>query len=182
MFRLRSLVAFAVSLAAVAGSNSPDEFSQARAIDHIRSLAALQTRTAGTSGESKAIRYANEQLRRTGLDVWTEPFFFRSYELDRATLRVGNFSIEPARVMFDPYSGATKVQGDVAFITASTINDDTGLAGFNLAQRIVVTTKEARYYRIAARQPAAIVLVSNNDFEKVKWAGRLAPNCCSRAG
>jgi hypothetical protein len=171
MFHLRSLVAFAVSFVAVAGSNSPDEFSQARAMAHVRSLAALKTRTAGTRGESRAIRYAREQLRHSGLDVWKEPFLFRSYDLDRATFRVGNVSIEPTRVVFDPYRGATEIQGDVALVAASTANGEMGLAGLNLARRVVVTTKEARYYRIAAQQPAAIVFVSDNDFEKLKGAG-----------
>jgi hypothetical protein len=139
------------SSVAVAGSNSPDEFSQARALVHIRSLAALKNRTAGTSGESRAIRYVSEQLRHTGLDVWKEPFLFRSYELTRATLRVGDISVEPARVAFDPYGGATEIQGDLALVPALTANDATGLASLNLAQRVVVTTKEARYYRIALK-------------------------------
>jgi hypothetical protein len=84
---------------------------------------------------------------------------------------VGDINIEPTRVVFDPYRGATEIRGDVALVTALTANDETGLTGLNLARQVVVTTKEARYYRIAARQPAAIVFVSDNDFEKLKGAG-----------
>jgi hypothetical protein len=171
MFRLRSFAALVAWSVAVAGSNSPDEFSQARAMVHIRSLAALRNRTAGTSGESRAIRYVREQLRHTGLDVWEEPFLFRSYELIRATLRVGDISVEATRVAFDPYSGATDIQGDLALVPALAANNDTGLANLDLAQRVVVTTKEARYYRIAAKEPAAIVFLSDHDFEQLKRAG-----------
>jgi hypothetical protein len=171
MLHARSFVVIAASLVAVAGSNSPDEFSQARAMAHIRSLAALKSRTAGTAGESRAIRYAREQLQHSGLDVWTEPFRFRSYALEHATLRTGKVSIEPAIIVFDPYRGAQKLQGDVALLTAPRANDETGLAGLNLAQRLVVTTKEAGYSRIAAQQPSAIVVISDNEFEKLKEAG-----------
>ncbi len=44
-------------------------------------------------------------------------------------------------------------------------------AGLDLAQRVVVTTNQASYFRIAARQPAAIVFVSDSDFEKLKGTG-----------
>jgi hypothetical protein len=171
MFQLRSLAVLAASFVALVGSNSPDEFSQARAMAHIRFLAGLKSRAAGTSGESRAIRYVRDKLRQTCVDVRTEPFLFRSYALDRATLRVGNVSVEPTRVVFDPYRGAKEIRGDVALVTAVTANDGRGVARLNLAQRVVVTTKEAPYYRIAARQPAAIVFVSDTDFEKLKGAG-----------
>ena len=131
---------------------------------HVRSLAALKSRTAGTSGERKAVRYVSEKLRRSGLDVSTEPFLFRSYELDRATIRVGGVSIRPARVAFDPYRGAADIKGDVAFVT------DTS-AELDVSQRIVVTTNEARYGRIADRRPAAIVFVSDDDFGRLKATG-----------
>ena len=138
---------------------------------HIRFLAALKSRTAGTSGESRAIRYVRGTLRRAGVDVRIEPFRFSSYDLDRATVRVGVVSVEPTRIILDPYRGAAEVRGDVVFVPASMVNADRGLAGLHLSQRIVVTTDPARYFRIAARKPAAIVFVSDSDFEKLKGAG-----------
>jgi len=168
---MRFLILLGASFAALAGSKSPNEFSQAHAMAHVRSLAALKNRTAGTSGESRAIRYVREKLRHTSVDVRTESFLFRSYDLDRATLRVGKVSIQPTHVVFDPYRGATDIRGNVALVTALTVNGENGVAGLDLSQRVVVTTKEARNYRIAARQPAAIVVVSDNDFDKLKGTG-----------
>jgi hypothetical protein len=171
MLGLRSLLFLAASVAALGGSNLANEFSQTRAMFHVRSLAALKNRTAGTSGESRAIRYVRERLRGAGLDVRTEPFLFRSYELDRATLRVGDVSIQPTRIVFDPYSGATDIKGDVAFVTASSADGKNGLAGSDVSRWVVVTTKEAQYFRIAARHPAAIVLVSDSDFGELRGTG-----------
>ncbi|HLK63411.1 MAG TPA: M20/M25/M40 family metallo-hydrolase [Bryobacteraceae bacterium] len=136
-------------------------------MDHVRALAALKSRTAGTPGESRAIRYVHEQLRHAAVDVQTESFLFRSYHLDRATLRVGAVSVQPIRVEFDPYQGATEIRGRVALLTAAMANGESGMMG-DLSQRIVVTTGDARDYRIAAHQPAAIVFVSDNDFERLK--------------
>lgn len=171
MLGLRSLLFLAVSVAALGGSNSANEFSQTRAMVHVRSLAALKNRTAGTSRESRAIRYVRGRLRDAELDVRIEPFLFRSYELDRATLRVADVSIQPIRIVFDPYRGATDIKGDVTFVTASTVNGKNGLAGRDVSRRVVVTTKEAQYYRIAALQPEAIVFVSDNDFERLQGTG-----------
>jgi hypothetical protein len=137
----------------------------------VRSLAALKSRSAGTNGESRAIQYVKEKLRGAGLDAWTEPFLFHSYDLHGAVLRVGDVSIQPARIVFDPYRGATDIKGDVAFVTAATVNGKNGLAGLDVSQRVVVTTKEAQYYRIADLRPQAIIFVSDNDFEKLRGTG-----------
>jgi hypothetical protein len=170
MFR-RCLIVLAAPLVSLAGSDSPAEFSQTRAMADVRSLAALKSRTAGTNGESRAIQYVKEKLRGAGLDVWTEPFFFRSYDLDNAVLRIGDVSIQPTRIVFDPYRGATDIKGDVAFVTAATVNGKNGLAGLDVSQRVVVTTKEAQFYRIADLRPQAMILVSDHDFEKLQGTG-----------
>jgi hypothetical protein len=171
MFRRCLLIVPALALMSLAGSDSPAEFSQTRAMAHVRSLAALKSRTAGTSGEAKAIQYVKERLRGAGLDVWTEPFSFRSYHLDDAVLRTGGVSVQPARIVFDPYRGDTEIEGDAAFVTAATVNGKAGLGGVDLSQRIVVTTKEAQVYRITDLRPRAIVIVSDRDFEELKGTG-----------
>jgi hypothetical protein len=66
MFR-RCLIVLAAPLVSLAGSDSPAEFSQTRAMADVRSLAALKSRTAGTNGESRAIQYVKEKLRGAGL-------------------------------------------------------------------------------------------------------------------
>jgi len=73
--------------------------------------------------------------------------------------------------VLNPYRGAADVKGKVAFVLASTVNGERGVVGLDLAQREVVTTNHASYFRIAARQPAAIVFASDSDFEKSKGTG-----------
>src|SRR4051794_6047574 len=53
-----------------------DDFSQDRAMAHIRVLASLKDRSAGTIGESEGFRYVENALRETGLEVRMEPFTF----------------------------------------------------------------------------------------------------------
>jgi aminopeptidase YwaD len=165
MFLARPVILFAALSGATAGSNPPAEFSQERAMAHIRALAGLKSRTAGTSGEAKAVRYVSNQLRGLGLDVRTETFPFTSYDLQRAQLRVGGVSIAPKRIIFDPYSGASAIEGDVAYVTAAMVNGGTALS---LARRIVVTTDDVPHYRLVGAGPSAIVYVSEKDFEMLK--------------
>jgi len=53
-----------------------DDFSQDRAMAHIRVLAGLKDRSAGTTGESEGFRYVENALRETGLEVRMESFTF----------------------------------------------------------------------------------------------------------
>jgi aminopeptidase YwaD len=162
------LIVLAAPLVALAGPHLLPEFSQTRAMADVRSVAALNSRTAGTKGESRAIQYVKEKLRGAPLDVWAEPFFFRSYELNRAVLRIGNVSVQPTRIVFDPYHGVSDIKGDVAFVTAASIDSKNGLGGFDVSQRIVITTRGAEYYRIADLRPQAIVFVSDHEFERLQ--------------
>jgi hypothetical protein len=157
--------------AALAGSNPALEFSRERAMGHVRALANLKSRTAGSSGESKAIMYVAGKLRRAGLDVRTERFSFTGFDLVRATLRVGGLSVEPTRVLFDPYRSTDVIKASVAFVPAETVNSDRGVRNVELSGRIVITTREANSFRIALRNPAAIAVVSNEDFAKLQAAG-----------
>lgn len=155
----------------VAGSDSLAAFSQDRAMAHIRTLAALKSRTAGSSGESKAIRYVKGQFRQIGIDARVEAFRFSSYKLESAVLRVGDIAVEPARIVFDPYAKAARIKADVAFVPATTVNGAQGVVNFDLSRRLVVTTNQASYFRIASRHPAAIVYVSDGDFDRLKGTG-----------
>ena len=177
MFGRCLLIVLAAPLVSLAGSDSPAEFSQTRAMADVRFLAALKSRTAGTNGESRAIQYVKEKLRGAGLDVWTEPFFFRSYDLDHAVLRIGDVSAQPTRIVFDPYRGATDIKGDVVFVTAATVNGKNGLAGLDVSQRVVVTTKEAQFYRIADLAPRPSSLCRITTSRSCRGQGRDALRC-----
>jgi Zn-dependent M28 family amino/carboxypeptidase len=53
-----------------------DDFSQERAMIHIRVLGGLKDRSAGTPGESEGFRYVENALRESGLQVRMESFTF----------------------------------------------------------------------------------------------------------
>jgi hypothetical protein len=173
VFRLRLLPLALLwsASAALAGSDPALDFSRERAMGHVHALANLQSRTAGTSGESKAIKYVASKLRSAGLDVRTEPFEFTGFDLIRATLRAGDLTVEPTRVLFDPYRSPGVMKAGVAFVSAETVNSDRGVRDIELSRRIVITTKEANSFRIALRDPTAIAVVSNEDFAKLQVAG-----------
>lgn len=172
MARLRHLsLAVIWSASATLARSETLDFSQKRAMEHVRALANLKTRTAGTSGESKAIQYVAGKLRRFGLDLRTEPFDFTTFDLFRATLRAGEITVEPTRVLFDPYRSTAVVKADTAFVSAATVNSDAGVRNLQLSRKIVITTQEANSFRIALRNPAAIAVVSNEDFAKLQASG-----------
>jgi len=155
-----SLAVFWSASAPLAGYNPALDFSRERAIGHVRALANLKSRTAGTSGESKAIEYVAGNLQLAGLDIRTEPFDFTGFDLVRATLRAGDLSVEPTRVLFDPYRSTGVLKADVAFVSAEAVNSDRGVRNVELSRKIVITTREANSFRIALRDPAAIAVVS----------------------
>ncbi len=157
--------------AMLAASNPALDFSRARAMGHVRALSNLKSRTAGTSGESKAIQYVAGKLRRLGLDVRTEPFHFIGFDLVRATLRAGDLSVEPTRVLFDPYRSTNAIKAGVAFVSAETVNSAGGVRNVELAGKIVITTREVNSFRISLRDPAAIAVVSDKDFATLQAAG-----------
>ena len=159
----------------MAGSDPALDFSRDGAMGHVHALANLQSRTAGTSGESKAIEYVAGKLRSAGLEVRTEPFEFTGFDLVRTTLRVGDLTVEPTRVLFDPYRSPDVMKAGVAFVSAEAVNSDRVVRDIELSRRIVVTTKEANSFRIALRDPVAIAVVSNEDFAKLQVAGAAAP-------
>ena len=154
-----------------AGSNPALDFSRERAMGHVHALANLKSRSAGTSGEWKAIKYVADKLRRVGLDVRTEPFNFTGFDLVRVILRAGDLSVEPTRVLFDPYRSTDVIKAGVALVSSETVNSDRGVRNIELSGRIVITTREAKSFRLALRDPAAIAVVSDEDFARLQAAG-----------
>ena len=169
-FRPLALAVLWSASAARAGSNPALDFSRERAMGHVHALADLKSRTAGTSAEMKAIKYVADKLRRVGLDVRTEPFNFTGFDLVRAILRAGDLSVEPTRVLFDPYRSTDVIKAGVALVSAETVNSDRGVRDIDLSGRIVITTREANSFRLAVRDPAAIVVVSDEDFARLQAA------------
>ena len=166
---LVSLLALS-SIAIAATDKAVGDGFQERAMEHIRYLAGLKNRNAGTAGERSAIHYAQKILEQAGFDVHVEPFHFVTYDLDRARLQVGGLEVVPLQTAFDPYSHKSRIRADVAVVSPELANDERNVINIDFAGKIVVTGSSASFYRLADRNPVAIVFVSDHDFQRVRNA------------
>jgi hypothetical protein len=141
---------------------------QDRAMAHIRYLAGLSNRIAGSEGDTKAIRYIQEQFERLGLTVSVEPFVFRSFNLEKAVVTAGDQKADVERIVFDPYAGITRLRGPVAFIVPEAVSEWAMFSKLDLKDKLVVTRGSASAYRLASKQPQALVFVSEPDFERLR--------------
>src|SRR2546422_226839 len=115
--RSRSLQIALLLLAATSSSRAQlDPNFQTRSMAHIRRLAGLGNRVSGSPGEAKAVRYIEKQFRKLGLAVVVEPFEFRSFTLGNAVLHSGGQDADIIRIIFDPYAGITRIEGEVVFV------------------------------------------------------------------
>ena len=64
-------------------------------------------------------------------------------------------------MLFDPYRSTDVIKAGVALVSAETVNSDRGVRNIELSGRIVITTREAKSFRLALRDPAAIAVVSD---------------------
>ena len=137
---------------------------------HVRRLAALGNRVAGSPGEAKAIRYIDKQFRRLGLTVVVEPFEFRSFALERAVLHSGGQSADIVRIVFDPYAAVTRIEGEVVFVPPAAVDDQALLSSLSLKDKLVVTQTPANAYRLNRERPQAVAFVSAADFDRLAKA------------
>jgi len=141
-----------------------------RAAAHVRYLAGLGSRVAGTEGESKAAGYIKEQMEKAGLSVAVEPFQFQSFVLESALLRVEDEKAEIPRLGFNPYSGGDTRTGELAFVEST--DDMPAIMKSELDDKIVVTTEAANFYRLALfKKPRAVVFLSRQEFDRLKAGG-----------
>jgi len=164
---------FAISAVSHAQSDSArplDSGFKERALAHVRYLAGLGARVAGTEGESKAAGYVKEQMEKAGLSVTVEPFQFQSFALESALLKVENEKAEILRLGFNPYSGGDTRTGELAFVEST--NDMPTIMKSELDDKIVVTTEAANFYRLAlVKKPRAVVFLSHQEFDRLKAGG-----------
>lgn len=139
-----------------------------RAFEHVRHLAGLGSRVAGTEGEAKAVRYIAEQMKSAGLNVSVERFQFKTFELDKSVLIVGEERFEAPGLGFDPYSGTTRFTGEPYFLEPD-VKDFTKL---NLDGRLVITTQGMSLFRLAYFcTPKVAALVPPETFDRLKGLG-----------
>ncbi len=129
----------------------------------IQYLANLGMRHAGTENEKKALQYIQKRLKKAGLKAIIEPFSFDLFFLKEVNLQIGNASLEPALVGFNPYNGQTTMEGEVLFVNPSTPRDEIfKLEGEN---KILVTCKPVNVFQLGYLKPKAIVFVEEEELE-----------------
>lgn len=136
-----------------------------RSMAHVRQLAGRGDRVAGSAGEARAFDYVKQQMEKAGLKVAMEPFRFRIFVLESATLAIGDRKADITRLCFDPYSQSGGLRGELAFIDPAAADAYTA----PVDGKVVVTTDALNFYRLSIfRKPGAVVYLSSADYEQLK--------------
>lgn len=142
---------------------------KSRAMAHVRQLAALGIREAGSSDERKAARYVREQMRKAGPRVTSEHFTFHSFALEDALLEAGTDKAAIIKLGFDPYSATGPISGELAFVAAT---DRASILKADLDGKLVVIAGTDAFYIISNnKNPKAVASLSAPDFERLKASG-----------
>lgn len=87
--------------------------SKTEMMNGIKTMNSFGTRITGSDGQIAFIKYLKEQIREMGLEVYSDPFYFKKWEKKEASLKVFGYNgpekIEISSVF--PYSGETKDTG-----------------------------------------------------------------------
>lgn len=162
------LAAFFATTLLAAGALDPD--FKDRALTHVRQLAALGNRVAGSESESKAARYIREQMEKAGLRVAVEPFEFQSFVLESAVLKVGDEKAEILKLDFNSYSDGGRRTGGLAFVEST--GDLGAVLKMELDDKIVVTAEGANLDALSLfKRPRAVVCLSRPDFQRISAGG-----------
>lgn len=163
---MHSIRAGMMLLFAFLAQQFPQDLSN-RAMTHVEFLAGLGNRVTGTPNEAKAIEYIRSQMKNAGLQVSVEPFSYHSFEFEKAVLRVGNETATTSMMAFDVY-GDIKVQAPAIFLETDVVNDGDRLRDSYREGKIAVTTGKARLFRFGYYKTPAAVIVSPEDFERLR--------------
>ena len=89
------------------------KISKTEMMNGIKTMNSFGTRITGSDGQLAFIKYLKEQIREMGLEVYSDPFYFKKWEKKEASLKIfgynGPENIEISSVF--PYSGETKETG-----------------------------------------------------------------------
>lgn len=136
-----------------------------KASQTIEYLADLGMRHAGTENEGKALEYIKKRLDKTGLETTTESFNFDLFIFKEAKLQIGEASVEPTLVGFDPYAGHMTIEGEVVVINPSTPREEIfKIKGEN---KIFLTAKPTNVFQLSYLRPNAIVFVDAEELEEL---------------
>ncbi len=137
-------------------------------MEHVQKLTSLGDRIAGTPADANAADYVMRKLKALGLHVAVEPFTFRSFALTRAVVRVGDQQADVVRLVFDPYRGEDRLEGEVAVVAPEVFGDSGPVAAPDLADKVVITSNPANPFRVNRCRPKAIAYVSAPDLERLR--------------
>ena len=141
---------------------------------HIEHLASFGIRSAESESETKTIHYLKTQFEISGLTVEIEPFHFSCFVLENVKLQLGQNELEPDLLVFNPYNGTQKLEGRILFF-----DPDSSYENYNkqkIEDRIIITRKPANYFRLAFKNPKAILFLKKNDFSEFKDQNELKLN------
>lgn len=89
------------------------KISKSEIVSGIKTMNSFGTRITGSEGQLEFIKYLKNQIRDMGLEVYSDPFYFKKWEKKEASLKIigynGPEEIEVSSVF--PYSGETKDTG-----------------------------------------------------------------------
>lgn len=87
--------------------------SKSELMNGIKTMNSFGSRITGSEGQLEFIKYLKEQIREMGVEVYSDPFYFKKWEKKEASLKIFGYNgpeeIEVASVF--PYSGETKDSG-----------------------------------------------------------------------
>ena len=127
---------------------------------HITELCKNNSRYTGSDFEKQAANYINKQFSEIGLHSQIENFDFESFEVNQSILNIGELSINPTRLCFNPYKDSLVVNAD--FVLIDTISDT------DLSNKYVIATEKINYFQIVLMQPKMIIYVDSLDYQKIK--------------
>lgn len=128
--------------------------------DHISELCKNNGRFIGSVSEKQAANYINQQFSEIGLQSEIENFEFESYEIEQSVLTIGNLTLKPVRLCFNPYKDSTLIQNN--FVLTNRI------IGTDLSDKFVITTEQIDYFQLVFKNPKMIIYVDSLDFQKIK--------------
>jgi len=145
----------------------PPDFTS-RVYRHIESVVARSPRPASSEGERKVAAYVRDRFQEMGLTTAVEEFEFGSYDIDDMQLRVGEFTLRPVSVGFNPYAGVFRFQGFAHFIDPQELSSGAQLP--NIEDDYVISAQPADFFHLMVRKPKLVIFLSATDFGRLKGA------------
>jgi len=158
-----SVLIFALITGCISNQNSSlilrSDFHSKVAV-HISELCINNGRYVGSDFEKQSAEYINKQFTEIGLQSRIENFKFESFEIEQSFLNIGNLSVNPTRLCFNPYKDSLIIKDD--FVLIDTISD------IDISNKYIIATEQINYFQIVLKNPKMIIYVDSLDYNKIK--------------